>query len=60
MAKKGKNIRIPKLLALRTSLTLDEIMTLNKTLKTTTMGTRTRSKTPMGVIGKTMSREEKK
>ena len=44
MSKKGKNMRIPKLLALRTSLTFDEIIILNSTLITTATGTRVRSK----------------
>jgi hypothetical protein len=44
MAKKGKNIRIPKLLALRTSLTLDETITLNRMLITNAMGTRRSNK----------------
>ncbi len=52
MAKKGKNIRIPKLLALRTSLTLDETITLNSTLKIMATGTKIRSRIPIFKFGK--------
>jgi hypothetical protein len=52
MPRRGKRIKIPKLLALRTSLTLEETITLNKTLITMATGIRTKSKVAMFQFGK--------
>jgi hypothetical protein len=52
MPRRGKRIKIPKLLALRTSLTLEETITLNRTLITMATGIRTNSKVAMFQFGK--------